>query len=100
SGDRIRVRTIDGVDPARHWANDLEWYAPRADGRRFSFIIMFDEWPDQAALRARYGTPAEVLDCARLGPGYGDRVIWAYDRAGAERLTALVNQRYRELKGP
>ena len=78
--------------------NDLAWYAPRSDGRRFTFIIMSGQWPDQEALRATYGPPAEVLECARLGPDYGDRVIWAYNRPGAERLTALVNQAYLKLR--
>ena len=96
SGGKIRVLTMNGTVPARHWANDLAWYAPRGDGRRFTFIIMSNQWPDHEALRAAYGLPAEVLECARLGPGYGDSVIWAYDRAGAERLTAA---RHRGVPG-
>jgi len=98
SGGKIRVLTMNGTVPARHWANDLAWYAPRGDGRRFTFIIMSNQWPDHEALRAAYGLPAEVLECARLGPGYGDRVIWAYDRPGAERLTAVVGSAYLELR--
>jgi len=98
SGGKIQVLTMNGTVAARHWANDLAWYAPRGDGRQFTFIIMSSEWPDHEALRAAYGPPAEVLECARLGPGYGNRVIWAYDRAGAERLTALVTQAYLELR--
>ena len=98
SGGKIQVLTMNGTVAARHWANDLAWYAPRGDGRQFTFIIMSSEWPDHEALRAAYGPPAEVLECARLGPGYGNRVIWAYDRAGAERLTALVSQAYLEIR--
>ena len=98
SGGRIQVLTMDGTVPVRHWANDLAWYAPRGDGRRFTFVIMSDQWPDHEAMRAAYGPPAEVLDCARLGPGYGDRVIWAYDRPGAERLTAFVTEAFLEAR--
>jgi len=90
---RIVVRTMYGDARISHWINDYEWYAPRTDGRLFTFVID-GAYLDQAALRERVGDPAEVLDCSALGPGFTDRRILYYDRAGAQRLTERITEQY------
>jgi hypothetical protein len=93
SEGQIIVRAIFGDARISHWINDYEWYAPRHDGRLFTFIID-GTYLDEAALREKIGNPVEVLDCAAFGHGFSDRRILYYDRAGAERLTARITGQY------
>lgn len=97
SEGRIVVRSIAGAAELSHWTNSNEWYAPRTDGRLFTFVIT-SEYIDERGLRERVGDPAEVLDCASLGRGFSDREIFYYDHSGAERLTARINEQYRQSK--
>jgi hypothetical protein len=89
----IRVRSIDQDATVRHWINDIAWFAPAPGRPPFSFVALGPHL-DEGAVRARYGAPAAVLDCAALGPGFGDRRILWYDAAGAARLTAAVEAQY------
>lgn len=95
----IRVRSINHDGWIRHWINNLTWFAPAAGRPPFSFVVLSPDL-DEAAVRARYGAPDAVLDCAALGPGFGDRRILWYDTAGAARLTANVEAQYRAIRGP
>jgi hypothetical protein len=89
----IRVRSINGDGSIRLWADNFAWFAPDAARPPFSFVVLGGEI-DEAAVRARYGAPDAVLDCAALGSGFGDRRILWYDAAGAARLTASVEAQY------
>lgn len=91
---RIVVRAIVGDAQISHWVDSYAWYAPRADGRLYTFIVDSAEI-DGDGLRREIGAPAETLDCAALGPGFSTRTILVYDRAAAERLTAWIEQQYR-----
>jgi len=91
---RIIVRAILGDGQISHWVDSYAWYAPRADGRLYTFVVDSAEI-DADGLRREIGAPAETLDCAALGPGFSTRTILFYDGAGAERLTARIEQQYR-----
>src|SRR6185503_4841457 len=91
---RIIVRAIVGDAQISHWVDSYAWYAPRADGRLYTFIVDSAEI-DAEGLRREIGAPAETLNCAALGPGFSTRTIFVYDHATAERLTAWIEQQYR-----
>ena len=97
SDGRIAVLNITQAGQISHWINNIEWYAPRPDGRLFTFIIG-NRYLDEAGLHGNIGGPTEVLSCADLGPGFSNRRILYYDGPAAERLTAWVHQQYREFK--
>jgi hypothetical protein len=89
----IRVLSIDSDGSIRHWGDNLTWFAPDPGRPPFSFVVLSADL-DEAAVRARYGAPDAVLDCAALGPGFGSqRILW-YDAAGAARVTAAVTAQY------
>jgi hypothetical protein len=90
----VRVLSITFDGKIRHWGDNLAWFAPDPGRPPFSFVVLGPDL-DEAAVRARYGVPDAVLDCAALGPGFGDRRILWYDSAGAARITASVAAQYR-----
>ncbi|MFO1060112.1 MAG: hypothetical protein U1E53_24480, partial [Dongiaceae bacterium] len=92
----IKVRSIDHDGSIRHWINNIAWFAPGPGRPPYSFVVLSRDL-DEARVRARYGAPDAVLDCAALGPGFGDRRILWYDAAGAARLTAAVAAQYAAL---
>lgn len=94
TGGQIVVRAIVGDAQISHWVDSYAWYAPRADGRHYTFIVDSPEI-DADGLSREIGAPAETLDCAGLGPGFSARTIFVYDRAAAVRLTAWIEQQYR-----
>jgi hypothetical protein len=91
---RITVRAIVGAAQISHWVDSYAWYAPRAGGRLYTFVVDSAEI-DTNGLKRDIGAPVETLDCAALGPGFSSRTIFFYDRAAAERLTAQVENQYR-----
>jgi hypothetical protein len=97
SKGRFTILTVRPAGQIWHWINDIEWYAPRPDGRPFTFIIS-DQYLDEPGLRENIGDPTEVLSCARLGRGLSSQRILYYDGPAAERLTAWIHQQYQEFK--
>jgi len=97
SEGRITVLNFIQAGQISHWINNTEWYAPRPDGRLFTFIIG-NRYLDEPGLRENIGGPTEVLSCAGLGRGFSNRRILYYDGPAAERLTAWVHQQYQEFK--
>ena len=94
-----RIVVLSALEAAQisHWANNVEWYAPQADGRPFTFVIS-DPFLHEAELREEIGAPTEVLDCSSLGPGFGVGRILYYAGSAAERLTASIHYQYLELR--
>jgi hypothetical protein len=97
SKGRFTILTVRPAGQIWHWINNFEWYAPRPDGRPFTFIIS-DQYLDEPGLRENIGDPTEVLSCARLGRGLSSQRILYYDGPAAERLTAWIHQQYQEFK--
>jgi hypothetical protein len=90
---RIVVRAVVGIAQISHWVDSYAWYAPRADGGLYTFIVDSEEI-DTEGLARNIGTPSEMLACSTLGPGFSTRTILVYDRLGAERLTAWIEDQY------
>ena len=90
------MRSSDHDGSIRHWINNITWFAPKPGQPPYSFVVLSRDL-DESQVRARYGPPDAVLDCAALGPGFGNRRILWYDAAGAARLTAAVAAQYAAL---
>lgn len=97
SEGRFTILSITRAGKIWHWVNNIEWYAPRPNGRLFTFIIS-DRYLDEPGLRENVGDPTEVISCASLGRGFSSRRILYYDGPAAERLTAWIGQQYQEFK--
>ena len=93
TGGRVVVRAITGDAKISHWVDSYAWYAPRDDGRQYTFVVLGEE-VEGAALSRAVGPPTERLDCASLGPGFSTRIVFVYDQAGAARLTARIADQF------
>ncbi|MDC7682266.1 hypothetical protein PQU92_03205 [Asticcacaulis sp. BYS171W] len=90
---RLRTEQISPDGQPYVWGNDPWWYWHGADGTpaRFDFIVMKDL--DEAAIRAKYGDPARVIQCPTTA-------VWMYDDPArvAETLVRDATRLKRQIR--
>ena len=81
---RLQVDQIKPDGSANYWGNNRSWYWHNIhDGSRppeYNYIVM--DGLDEAAIRARYGSPDQILDCAGAS-------VWIYDDPAEVRQVLL-----------
>lgn len=93
---KVRLNQVRPDGRVQFWGNNafhhfaLETPGATLQPRRYAFIIANDL--DPVAIRTKYGEPARTATAG----GYD---VWFYEKAGAERLSALVDAEVRTFLG-